>query len=215
MAREWQQVPEVELLGAVIARQPGGWEAFYARYERLMISCLRKVLRRYTALHNDQDIEDMLSMVLLNLVKDDFKRLRAFDATRGYKLSSWVGLIATNTALDELRKRDPQNKSLDEDTSEGGETRAVLDPGPSPTEILVRREQWAAILRAISELPDDEQRFFALCYDEEVEPEVIAKQLKISVNTVYSRKNKIREKMKKSILGSFSDDSGKGGAGAA
>ena len=56
---------------------------------------------------NEEDVEDLVSATALNIVKDDYKKLRAFDATRGYKLSSWIGLIATNTAHDALRRRAP------------------------------------------------------------------------------------------------------------
>src|SRR5437879_1813441 len=96
--RPWKTMPEEELLGAVLAREAGAWGGFYTRYERLIISCLRKVLHRYTAWSTEEDIEDMVNTVCLNLVKDDYHKLKSFDVTRGYKLSSWVGLIATNTA---------------------------------------------------------------------------------------------------------------------
>src|SRR5207249_6655141 len=87
---------EAELVKAVLAGEPAAWPSFFARYERLIISCIRKVLYRYRAHHNEEDLEDLVSSTALNLVKDDYKKLRAYDQTRGYKLSSWVGLIATN-----------------------------------------------------------------------------------------------------------------------
>src|SRR3712207_2229128 len=109
----WATMPEDELLAAVLGEKPGAWAGFYKRYDRLIITCIRKVLHRYTALYGEEDIEDMVSTVCLNLVKDDYHKLRAFDATRGYKLSSWVGLIATNTAHDALRRREPIHARLD------------------------------------------------------------------------------------------------------
>ena len=92
---------------AVLAREPAAWPTFFAKYERLVISCIRKVMRRYGAGFNEEDLEDLVSATALNIVKDDYKKLRAFDATRGYKLSCWIGLIATNTAHDALRRRAP------------------------------------------------------------------------------------------------------------
>src|SRR3979490_793126 len=64
-------------------------------------------MRRYGAAFNDEDVEDLVSATALNVVKDDYKKLRSFDPPRGYKLSSWIGLIATNTAHDALRRRAP------------------------------------------------------------------------------------------------------------
>ena len=70
------------LVAAVLASQPGAWAAFFARFERLINSCIRRVLLRYGAFHGQEDIEDLVSTTALNLVKDDYKKLRAFDATR-------------------------------------------------------------------------------------------------------------------------------------
>src|SRR5438105_12946841 len=64
-------------------------------------------MRRYGAAFKDEDIEDLVSATAFNIVKDDYKKLRTYDPTRGYKLSSWIGLIATNTAHDALRRRTP------------------------------------------------------------------------------------------------------------
>jgi RNA polymerase sigma-70 factor (ECF subfamily) len=96
-----------ELVKAVLAREPAAWPTFFAKYERLVVSCIRKVMRRWGAPFNDEDIEDLVSATALNIVKDDYKKLRAFDPSRGYKLSSWIGLIATNSAHDALRRRGP------------------------------------------------------------------------------------------------------------
>ena len=98
----YDALSDEELVQAVLAREPAAWPTFFAKYERLVISCIRKVMRRYGAAFNDEDIEDLVSATALNIVKDDYKKLRAFDPTRGYKLSSWVGVIATNTAHDAL-----------------------------------------------------------------------------------------------------------------
>jgi RNA polymerase sigma factor (sigma-70 family) len=103
----YDALSDEELVQAVLAREPAAWPTFFAKYERLVISCIRKVMRRYGAQFNDEDVEDLVSATALNIVKDDYKKLRAFDATRGYKLSSWIGLIATNTAHDMLRRRAP------------------------------------------------------------------------------------------------------------
>jgi RNA polymerase sigma-70 factor, ECF subfamily len=194
----WAEMAEEELLRSVIAGKAGAWGGFFARYERLIISCIKKVLHRYTAVYGDEDVEDMINTVCLNLVKDDYRKLRTYDARRGYKLSSWVGLISTNTALDALRRRDPIHQTLsgsDEDDAPA----QIPDVGPDPGESMERREQWRALIVAIKELPDTDREFLALYYDEELEPEELARRMNIAVNTVYSRKNKVREKLKKII----------------
>ncbi len=197
----WATMEEPTLLSAVVDKKPGSWAGFYARYERLIITCIKKVLHRYTALYGDEDIEDMVNTVCLNLIKDDFRKLRSYDASRGYKLSSWVGLIATNTAHDALRRREPIHRQLSPIDDDDGGTGQMdfADAGPTPGEALEKREQWNTLVAAIQELPESDRQFLELYYEKELEPEEIAKVMGISVNTVYSRKNKVREKLRKII----------------
>ena len=184
-----------ELVSAVLEREPAAWPTFFAKYERLVISCIRKVMRRYGAGFNDEDVEDLVSATALNIVKDDYKKLRAFDATRGYKLSSWIGLIATNTAHDALRRRAP---------TEVWAAVALDDTAPVPlasedqlaSDALEAEDQARELRSAIAQLSPADRLFMDYYYVQELEPEVIARLMSISVNTVYSRKNKIREKLR-------------------
>jgi RNA polymerase sigma-70 factor (ECF subfamily) len=184
-----------ELVQAVLEREPAAWPTFFAKYERLVISCIRKVMRRYGAGFNEEDLEDLVSATALNIVKDDYKKLRAFDATRGYKLSSWIGLIATNTAHDALRRRAP---------TEVWAAVALDDTAPVPlaseqqlaSEALEAEDDARELRAAIAQLSPADRLFMDYYYVQELEPEVIARLMSISVNTVYSRKNKIREKLR-------------------
>ena len=152
-------------------------------------------MRRYGAAFNDEDIEDLVSATALNIVKDDYKKLRAFDATRGYKLSSWIGLIATNSAHDALRRRAPTETwsavALDDTAPVQLESEAEL-----VSDTLEAEDQARELRAAIAELTPAERLFMDYYYVQELEPEVIARLMSISINTVYSRKNKIREKLR-------------------
>ncbi len=196
----YDALPEAELVRAVLDGEPAAWPTFFAKYERLIISCIRKVMHRYHAHYNEEDLEDLVSQSALNIVKDDYRKLRAFDATRGYKLSSWIGLIASNTAHDSLRRRTPgdvaQAASLDDEE-------AGVEPvagGEHPVEAIDRGERAALLWRAVGELGHSDQLFVRYYFEHEMEPEDIARAMNISVNTVYSRKNKVREKLRKLLL---------------
>ncbi|MEO6954038.1 MAG: sigma-70 family RNA polymerase sigma factor [Polyangia bacterium] len=192
----YDEASDGELCAAVIAREPAAWPTFFAKYERLILACIRRVLRRYGAAHGDDDVEDLASQTAFNLVKDDYKKLRTFDASRGYKLSSWVGLIATNTALDGLRRRGPTDvwsaASL-EDTDPAAHSIPTdsLDPG----EELERRDLVRQFQEVVAELSPADRLFLEYYYVDDLEPEEISRLMGISLNTVYSRKNKIRQKL--------------------
>jgi len=196
----YDELPDGDLVQAVIAREPAAWPTFFAKYERLVIACIRRVLRRYGASHAEEDIEDLISQTAFNLVKDDYKKLRSFDPTRGYKLSSWVGLIATNTALDALRRRAPTDvwsaASLD-DTDPVLPTLTSSERGPA--DALAQKDEIRLVKEAIDELSESDRLFLEYYYVEELEPEEIARLMGISLNTVYSRKNKIREKLARRV----------------
>ncbi len=191
----YDALPDDELVQAVLAREPAAWPTFFAKYERLVISCIRKVMRRYGAQFNEEDLEDLVSATALNIVKDDYKKLRAFDPARGYKLSSWIGLIATNTAHDALRRRAP---------TELWAAAALDDTAPVPlqsdealaSDALEVEDEARALRAAVAQLSPSDRLFMDYYYVQELEPEAIARLMAISVNTVYSRKNKIREKLR-------------------
>jgi RNA polymerase sigma-70 factor (ECF subfamily) len=180
------------LVAAVVRGEPQAWPAFYARFERLMRACVRRTLRWYGVRPTDSDLEDLLSAACLNLVKDDYRKLRTFDPERGYRLSSWVGLIATNTTIDALRRRGPDHVSVDDP---GGSVPVVADEAPSPFEELARREEVRTLGAAVEALSPADRLFLEYYFEHELEPSVIAKRMGISVATVYSRKNKIRAKL--------------------
>jgi RNA polymerase sigma-70 factor (ECF subfamily) len=192
----YDALSETELVSAVLAREPAAWPAFFARYERLVMSCVRKVMRRYGAQYSEEDLEDVVSQTAFNIVKDDYKKLRAYDPGRGYKLSSWVGLIATNAAHDALRRRAPTDvwgaSSID-DTDPSLPIAGAEEPAQ---EALERLEQQRELRAAMAELSPSDRLFVTYYFVEELEPAAIARLMKISINTVYSRKNKVREKLR-------------------
>ena len=186
---------DLELLKAVIEGERGAWPRFHERYERLIVACIRKVLARYGVAFQPSDLEDLLNTVCVHLVRDDFEKLRRYDPTRGYQVSSWVGLIATNATHDALRRRGPAHYSLDDDD----EWAEQPDEQLSPAEIAVWRERESWLNRAVRRLSPGEQQFLRYYYQENREPEEIATLMGISVNTVYSRKNKVRAALKRII----------------
>jgi RNA polymerase sigma-70 factor, ECF subfamily len=192
----YDALSDEELVQAVLAREPAAWPTFFAKYERLVVSCIRKVMRRYGAAFNDEDIEDLVSATALNIVKDDYKKLRAFDPARGYKLSSWIGLIATNSAHDALRRRAPTEVWTATALDDTAPVPPLQSEAPLASETLEAEDEARALRAAIAELSPSDRLFMDYYYVQELEPEVIARLMAISVNTVYSRKNKIREKLR-------------------
>jgi RNA polymerase sigma-70 factor (ECF subfamily) len=201
------------LVAAVIRGKPLAWPAFYARFERLIRACVRRTLRWYGVRSSDSDLEDLLSAVCLNIVKDDYRKLRMFDPARGYRLSSWVGLIATNTAIDALRRREPEHSSMDDPA---GQAHEVPSGSPTPFDQLHRHEEAGLLEAAVGQLSEGDRLFLEYYFEHEMEPSVIAKRMGITVATVYSRKNKVREKLRvvvAKLVAGRSEGNGRGRVG--
>jgi RNA polymerase sigma-70 factor (ECF subfamily) len=187
---------DVELLQPVIGREPGAWQTFFKRHERLILACLRRVYTRYNVPMTREQLEDLVGMVCLDLVRDDYKKLRKYDPDRGYRLSSWIGLIATNIAHDALRRRGPPHSSTDDTDSPMAALQSTL---PDPLEVLNHKEMVKILAKAVKHLTPTDQEFVRLYYQEQRTPEKIAEVSGVSVNTVYSRKNKVRGKLVKLV----------------
>jgi RNA polymerase sigma-70 factor, ECF subfamily len=189
---------DAALVNAVVADVPGAWSLFQSRYERLVVSCVTKTVRCYTGQLLKDDLADLVSTVWLHLIKDGYGKLRAYDQQRS-KLSSWVGLIATNAAIDWLRRLHPAG----EDVVKVKDEVAHELPAPEQTDPLAQYEQaeqaWL-IARARARLSAADQSFLTAVLAEDVVPEALATELHLSVATIYSRKNKVIAKLRTIVL---------------
>jgi RNA polymerase sigma factor (sigma-70 family) len=170
------------------------WADFVQRYERLIISCVVKALRRYGATFSRDDLDDLVGDVWLVLLREDMKKLRQYDATRGFRIASFLGLLATNATIDHLRARQAEATPLDDVIEDYASMRAE-----APRDTVEAREEAELARAALAQLSGDERAFVVDCFRDEVAPEDLARTLGVTTNTVYSRKFKIREKLQKIV----------------
>jgi RNA polymerase sigma-70 factor (ECF subfamily) len=201
MARKGNSEEEAQLLKALLKPGTDGarqacWSQFVRRYERLITSCVLKVLRRYGAVFSNEDLDDLVGDVWLQLLRDDLKKLRQYDAERGFRIASFIGLVATNTTIDHLRSRQAEATPLDEVMEDYASLTLVAD---APSETVERNEQAALVRSALSRLSADERSFVVEVFHAERAPEELARTLGVTTNTVYSRKFKIRAKLQRIV----------------
>jgi RNA polymerase sigma factor (sigma-70 family) len=188
-------IEDLALLQALLMESDGVhkqqlWRVFVRRHGRLIEICVRKVLRRYGVSPSRQDLDDFIGDVWVTLLQDDMRKLRQYDPARGFRLASFIGMVATNTTIDQLRGRDLRMLSIDD----------VLDGHAShptfvPRDLVEDKERAELARRALVQLTVDERAFFVECFQAERSPDELARCLGITTNTVYARKFKIREKL--------------------
>jgi DNA-directed RNA polymerase specialized sigma24 family protein len=103
---DYTHLSDMAVLEAVFGKDERAWRELLRRFRPLVYRCINKVACRYDALLTSEDVNEIFGEVCFNLLRDDMRKLRAWDPTRGSKLGSWLGLIAMNTAYDFLRGRD-------------------------------------------------------------------------------------------------------------
>ena len=103
-----------ELLGRMLVREGKAWREFHRRFDRLIYRCIHKVTGRFRSVVSSEDVREIYCQLLMNLTARNMHKLQSFQPERGNKLSSWIGLLATNTAWDYLRSvaRQPQCTDL-------------------------------------------------------------------------------------------------------
>ena len=198
MTRPLAPVPTVDyraledgpLLDAVLRHDEPAWRELLRRFRNLIFRCVQKVAARYDAVLSNEDANEIFGDVLVNLIRDDMRKLRAWDPARGSKLGSWLGLLAINTAYDYLRQtsRRPVLDKIDH----------VLEHAavePDALDALIDKERWGALNAMMSDFTERDRAFVEMYYARGMEPEEIASEMKISIKTVYSKKNKVRSKL--------------------
>jgi RNA polymerase sigma-70 factor (ECF subfamily) len=184
---------DLELLGAVIEGSDLAWTAFYDRFRNLMIACVSRVCVRMGLRLQPDDLADILGDVCMNMVAHDFRRLRLYKVDGGCSVSSWIGVIATSTAHDFLRRerRRRLDPMLDSDLER------VAPPVQGPDSTLIDREQRTFVDHALGQFSARDRRFVELYFLEAMEPEAIAEEMGVSVSTVYSKKAKIKSRLQR------------------
>jgi RNA polymerase sigma-70 factor (ECF subfamily) len=187
---DYRALPDGRLLARVLDKDQVAWRELIRRFRGLVFRCISKVAGRYDAFLSNEDINEIFGDMCFNLLRDDMRKLRAYDASRGAKLGSWLGLLAINTAYDYLRQtsRRPLLDRLDGTPERAGDAPSALDE-------ILEKERWDYLKSLLADFSERDRLFVELYYGAGLLPEQVATAMGISVKTVYSKKNKLRTKL--------------------
>jgi RNA polymerase sigma-70 factor (ECF subfamily) len=113
-----------------------------------------------------------------------------------FRFSGWLLTIATNLALNHLKRQKRQVSTEDYPIEE-----IIADPNPraDPARNLSDKEIRSKLAEAIDRLPPDFKAVFILRVYEDLSYDQIAKRLGIEAGTVMSRLFRARSKLKKAL----------------
>lgn len=177
------------LVAAAKRGETGAFEELVSRYEKKIFRLTMNITR------NREDAEDAMQDAFLK----SYAHLKDFqEDSRFY---TWLVRIAANEALMRLRKRRPNQFSLDEPI-EGDDDlmpRELEDWGPSPEQRFAQTEMHEILSEVIDKLEPDFRVVFVLRDVEELSTEETAKTLGISVSAVKSRLLRARLKLRQRL----------------
>jgi len=181
---------EAQLVSSAKAGDTAAFEELVNRYERKIFRLGMNITQ------NREDAEDVMQDAFLK----SYQNLDRFQGDS--RFYTWLVRIAVNEALMKLRKRRPNQVSLDEPlTDDGGDSvfREIEDWGPSPEKKFAQVELNEILNSVIGELDPIFRVAFLLRDVEGLSTEETAQILGISVAAVKSRLLRARLKLRQKL----------------
>lgn len=182
--------PDVALMLKFQQGDKFAFEELLDKYQKPVINFI------YRMIQNKDEADD--------LAQDVF--IRVYNSAKTYrptaKFSTWIYTIARNICLNELRKKERRNISLDQGipTQEGELKREIASPeGSSPYEDASKHELQELVKEAIESLPVNQRMAVVLRRYQLLSYEEIAKTMDCSVSAVKSLLNRAKESLKEKL----------------
>jgi RNA polymerase sigma-70 factor (ECF subfamily) len=177
------------LVAAAKSGDISAFETLVGRYEHKIFRLTQNITQ------NREDAEDAMQEAFLKA----YEHLGEFQGNS--RFYTWLVRIAVNQALMKLRKRRPNQISLDEEVNTGEDMvpREVEDWGPSPEERYEQTELAQILSTVVGELEPGFRIVFQLRDIEELSTEETAEALGLSVPAVKSRLLRARLKLRQKL----------------
>ena len=173
-------------------------------FQELVETYKNKVINTcYGFVHNYEDANDIAQEVFVEV----FRSVNSFneDST----LSTWIYRIATNKALDFLRKSRRQ-KRWSELTrisfSNNSEIQDIVPDSKDPNTVYEEKERRAILNMAIDKLADNQKAAFTLHKNEDLSYKEIAAVLKTSVSSVESLMHRAKKNLQKHLYSYYKNN---------
>jgi RNA polymerase sigma-70 factor (ECF subfamily) len=186
----FRQMDDRALLDAVLEREELAWHELVRRFRGLIYHCIGVAVKRGEGTLPVEEYDEIFCEVCVNLLRNEMNKLRRYDPERGTKLGTWIGLIAIRTCYDHLRAaaRRPSLEGSDPPVDQE-------DERPSPLDELLDKERHEQLATLVTDLTPRERFFFDLYYRRGMEPSDVAREMNVSIGTVYAKKNKLRSRL--------------------
>jgi RNA polymerase sigma-70 factor (ECF subfamily) len=184
---------EKALVAEVLLKNRTAFERLIRQYEGLVIHIVVPLIK------NPEDREDICQDVFLKV----YEKLHTFQFRS--KLSTWIGNIAFNTAINFLKKKrnkllEDVFKSYKENDSAAYGIDISSDETQNPENLLIQKEEMKRLKTAVERLSGIQRTILLLFHQDELSLEEISLIVEMPVNTVKSHLFRARAGLKEMLL---------------
>ena len=176
----------VQLMLALRAGDAAAFDVLFRRWSGPLLRYLERMLR-------DRAVAE-------ELVQEAF--IRVHEARERYRpdarFSTWLYRIATNLALNELRR--PRHRAVHRSADEEG-VPLLADAGPGTEAVVDARRRGAAAARALGELPEKQRAALCLAAVEGLSYAEVAEALDVTEKAVKSLVHRARSSLARRLAG--------------
>lgn len=194
---------DTELVRRCLDDEEGAWDLFVARFSGLVFFSILHALkgrrsRGGRTLPTDL-VGEIHNQIFLGLMEEDGRRLARWHGRS--KLSHWIKVVSVNRTIDFVRAQRP-DLPLDDPVGPGAAAlERLTHSGPDPEQAAMRAERARILGGAVGRLAPHDRTLVRLIYVEGRSGEDVARELGTTVGAVYTRKNRIRKRLRKLLSG--------------
>ena len=175
-------VADERLVDETLAGDRDAFGALVLRHQRGLVNYIFRLV-------GSRDVATDLSQEVFLKV---FVSLDSFDPR--YRFTTWLYRIASNSAIDHLRRKQPRMMSLSQPTaSDEAAPPTIAGTDPSPDDVLRGRELESRIGEAIGQLPTGYRQLILLRHRQNCRYDEIARITGLPLGTVKNRIFRARE----------------------
>ncbi|HEY8563083.1 MAG TPA: sigma-70 family RNA polymerase sigma factor [Pyrinomonadaceae bacterium] len=183
-----QSLTDVELIAKAISGREDGFEELVRRYQRPITNYVFRML-------NDYDASlDVTQEVFIKV----YNSLSRYSSE--YKFSTWLYRIAHNAAIDYIRRRSPNEQSIETENKDGAFQLQIESPNPTPEQERERSEWRTEIEAVVKCLPSVYRELILLRHAQDLSYDEIAEITNLPLGTVKNRLFRAREMMREIFI---------------
>jgi RNA polymerase sigma-70 factor (ECF subfamily) len=184
------ELPDERLVDETIAGDRDAFGALVLRHQRGLVNYIFRLVGSRDA------ATDLSQEVFLKV----FVSLDSFDPR--FRFTTWLYRIASNRAIDHLRRRQPRTLSLTQPASgdEAPPAPVIAGTDPSPDDVLRGRELGSRIGKAIAALPTSYRQLILLRHSQNCRYDEIARITGLPLGTVKNRIFRAREILRERLV---------------